>query len=372
MKRMTLNGENKDEHYMRRALILAKRGEGYTSPNPMVGAVIVKDGRIIGEGYHKRFGGPHAEINAINNAAEPLHDSSFYITLEPCTHYGKTPPCIESILKTRPAEVIIGTSDPNPLVSGRGINILKREGIPTRLGVLEDACRRLNEKFLKFMRTSIPFITVKFAQTLDGRIATAIGDSKWISSEASRKLAHRERGLHDAVLVGLGTVLTDNPELTVRLARGKNPLRLVLDSNLKITTDARILQNQNTAKTIIVTTVASGAKRKRSQLEKQGIEVMVTESDNKGRIDITPLLIKLGQKGISSLLVEGGSEMVTTFLKEDLADRLLVITAPRLIGKGIEAVGDLGIKSIKDAIQLDLRKVFRSGGDFVIDARIRK
>jgi len=366
-----MDQEERDQHYMRRALQLAKRGEGRTSPNPMVGAVIVKNGMILGEGYHQAFGGPHAEINAIRQAHQPLDGASFYVTLEPCTHFGKTPPCIESVLKTRPAEVIIGTADPNPIVSGKSIVMLKRAGITTRIGILEEDCRRLNEKFFKFISTSIPFTTVKFAQTLDGRIAAASRDSKWISSEASRKMAHRERALHDAVLVGVGTVLADNPELTVRLSRGRNPIRIVIDSTLRIPLDARILQNCAGLRTILVTTPASESKNKFKKMQQLGMDLLTVDQDQQGRVDLKRLLPKLAERQISSILVEGGSETITSFLKKQLADRLLVFTAPKILGRGIEAIGDLGIDRIQDAIDLDICKAFRSGGDIVVDARLR-
>ena len=359
-----------DELYMHRALTLARKGEGWTSPNPMVGAVIVKENKIIAEGYHRVYGGPHAEINAINASSMPLNNASFYVTLEPCSHYGKTPPCVEAILKLRPAEVVIGTPDPNPLVAGRGIAALKRKGILTRVGILENECKQLNEKFFKYIRTSIPFVTVKFAQSLDGRIATAGGDSQWISSLASRKLAHKERALHDAVLVGIGTVLADDPELTVRHVRGKNPIRVVLDSKLRIPLSARVLQNQDAAKTIIVATTASATKKKRLLLEKLGIEILLIETEEKGKIDLDKVLVRLGQENISSLLVEGGSEIITSFIKQGLGDRLLAFIAPKLIGKGIEAIGNLGIAHVKDAVNLEFRKIFRCGPDVVMDAKI--
>ena len=212
-----------DEFYMKRALRLARRGEAWVSPNPMVGAVIVRRGRIIGEGYHQKFGGNHAEINAISHASEPIKGATIYINLEPCTHYGKTPPCIDSVIAAKPARVVIGTPDPNPAVAGKGIEALKRHGIKTTVGILEEACKEFNERFLKFMRTGIPFVTLKFAQSIDGRIATASGHSRWISSEQSLKFAHALRSHHDAVLVGSGTLSKDDPELTVRLVRGQKP-----------------------------------------------------------------------------------------------------------------------------------------------------
>jgi diaminohydroxyphosphoribosylaminopyrimidine deaminase/5-amino-6-(5-phosphoribosylamino)uracil reductase len=354
---------------MKRALKLARKGEGRVSPNPMVGTLIVKEDRIIGEGYHKRFGGNHAEINAINDASETIEDATFYVTLEPCSHYGKTPPCVDRIVEVRPSRVVIGTADPNPLVSGRGIEILKRHGIETEVGILEEECRKLNETFFKFIQTRTPFITLKFAQTIDGRIATSTGHSRWISSESSLKFAHRLRSIHDGVMVGVGTILKDDPELTVRHVRGKNPFRIIVDSTLRIQANACVLNNQERAKTIIATTPLCN-KEKLSQLKDAGIEIVIIDNDNKERVDLKKLLIELGKREISSILVEGGSEIITSFLKEKMADRLVIITALKIMGTGTPAVGDLGIKITDDSIKLSLRKVFKKGNDIVIDARI--
>ncbi|MDO9528834.1 MAG: bifunctional diaminohydroxyphosphoribosylaminopyrimidine deaminase/5-amino-6-(5-phosphoribosylamino)uracil reductase RibD [Syntrophales bacterium] len=358
-----------DEFYMKRALKLARKGEGRVSPNPMVGAVIVKDGRIIGEGYHKKFGGNHAEINAINSASEAIEGTILYVTMEPCSHYGKTPPCTDRIVEVRPQRVVIGTTDPNPMVSGRGIDILKQHGIETDVGILEEECRELNEIFLKFIRTKTPFITLKFAQTIDGRIATSTGHSRWISSEPSLKFAHKLRSLHDGIMVGAGTILTDDPELTVRHARGKNPLRIVVDSTLRIQANARVLKNQESAKTIIATTQHCNKENLR-HLTDSGIETLIINSKNQKHVDLKKLLAELGKKEISSVLVEGGSEIITSFLKEKIADRIIIITAPKIIGTGIPSVGDLGITKIDDSIKLSVRKVSRKGDDIIVDSRL--
>ncbi|MEI7637604.1 MAG: bifunctional diaminohydroxyphosphoribosylaminopyrimidine deaminase/5-amino-6-(5-phosphoribosylamino)uracil reductase RibD [Syntrophus sp. (in: bacteria)] len=358
-----------DEYYMRRALKLAKKGEGQASPNPMVGAVIVKDGRIIGEGYHACCGENHAEINAIEGSVETIAGADFYITLEPCTHYGKTPPCVDALIKHKPGRVVIGTLDPNPLVAGQGIALLQKHGIGTLVGVLEAECQLLNEKFFKFMTTSLPFITLKYAQTLDGRIATATGHSRWISSPESRRYAHRLRGVHDAILVGSGTVLLDDPELTVRLVKGRNPLRIVLDSRLRIPLESRILQNQNQARTMIVTT-GKAAKGKLKRLKDMGIELLFTNMMENGEINLSELFLKLGQKSVSSILIEGGSSVITSVLREGLADKLLVIIAPKIVGKGIEGVGDLGITLMDQAITLYPNKFKKLGADFLFVAKI--
>ena len=360
-----------DEFYMKRALRLARRGEAWVSPNPMVGAVIVKKDRIIGEGYHQKFGGNHAEINAINHVTEPIKGATIYINLEPCTHYGKTPPCIESILAAKPARVVIGTPDANPIVTGKGIEALKRHGIKTTVGILEESCKELNERFFIFMRTGIPFVTLKFAQSIDGRIATASGHSRWISSEQSLKFAHALRSHHDAVLVGSGTLSKDDPELTVRLSRGRNPLRVVVDSHLRISPDARIMKDQDKAKTIVATT-NNADREKRARLTDLGVEVLAVDTDKDRRVDLMRLLMELGKRNISSVLVEGGAAIITSMLVEQLPDRVVIIIAPKIVGKGLEAIGDLGIKSINESLRLTYRKVRRLGDDLIIDGRIEK
>jgi diaminohydroxyphosphoribosylaminopyrimidine deaminase/5-amino-6-(5-phosphoribosylamino)uracil reductase len=358
-----------DEYYMRRALKLAKRGEGRASPNPMVGAVIVKDGRIIGEGYHACCGENHAEINAIEGSKETIAGADFYVTLEPCAHHGKTPPCVDALIREKPTRVIIGAMDPNPLVAGQGIALLQKNGIKTRVGVLDAACRILNEKFFKFMTTGLPFVTLKYAQTLDGRIATATGHSRWISSPGSLRYAHRLRSAHDAILVGSGTVLLDDPELTVRLVKGRNPLRIVLDSRLRIPLRARILQNQDQARTVIVTT-AKAAKGKVKILQAMGIELLCINMTKSGELNLSELFPALGQKGVSSVLIEGGASIITSILRERLVDKLLVIIAPKIVGKGMEGVGDLGITLMDQAMTLAPIKFKKLGADFLVEAKM--
>jgi len=360
-----------DESYMKHALRLARKGEGWVSPNPMVGAVIVKNDRIIGEGYHRKFGEAHAEINALNQATEPAEGSTIYVTLEPCSHHGKTPPCVESLIANHPARVVIGTADPNPLVAGQGIETLKRQGIEVTVGVLEDACKEINESFFKFIQTRLPFVTLKFAQTLDGRIATSTGHSRWISSPPSRRFAHHLRHAHDAILVGIGTILSDDPELTVRLVRGKNPLRIVLDSRLRIPMTARILQDQDQAGTLIVTT-DKAEEEKLSRLNHLGIDTLIVPADLSGKIDLNRLLQELGNRNIASILVEGGAGILTSLLAANLADRLIAIVAPKIAGQGIEAVGQLHITNMEKAIGLIFRRIFRKGDDLIIDSRFRK
>jgi len=358
-----------DEYYMKKALALARRGLGKTSPNPMVGAVIVKNNKIVGRSYHRRFGGPHAEINAIQDAKGDINGATLYVTLEPCCHKGKkTPPCLDTLLKYRWKRVVIGTSDPNPKVNGRSIEILKKKGIETKVGVLKEECQSLNEAYFKYIQTGIPFVTLKFAQTLDGRIATWTGDSKWISSEPSLKWAHRLRSLHDAVLVGVGTVLTDDPQLTVRLVKGRNPVRVVVDSRLRIPLSSKILKDLESAPTIIAVTSQADIE-KMFALSIMGIEVLTIGEDSEGMVDLKGLLKKLGEQNISSVLVEGGATTLTSFIRQGLADKIVAIIAPKIMGEGVEAVGDLEILKVGRALKLSFDKVHRKGEDVIIEAK---
>ena len=359
-----------DEDYMRQALRLARKGLGKTSPNPMVGAVIVKDNRVIGKGYHHYFGGKHAEINAIEDAEDSIDGATLYVTLEPCCYHGKTPPCVDAVIRNKIARVVIGTLDPNPKVSGKGVELLRQQGIETTVGVLEKECRSLNEAHSKYMTTGIPLVTAKFAQTIDGRIATAIGNSRWISSAQSRRLAHKLRTTHDAIMVGAGTVLTDDPQLTVRLFRGRNPVRIIVDSRLIIPLDAAALTDQKTTPTIVATTPRADAE-KLSRLRDMGVEVLTTGESKEG-VDLRQMLEMLGQRGISSVLVEGGARIITSLLRLNLVDNLVIIIAPKIIGKGIEAVGELNITGVSEALKLTFKKIYRMGADLVIEAKVSR
>jgi diaminohydroxyphosphoribosylaminopyrimidine deaminase/5-amino-6-(5-phosphoribosylamino)uracil reductase len=292
-----------------------------------------------------------------------------YVTLEPCRHWGKTPPCTDAIIKNRIGKVVIGMLDPFAEMRGKSVEILTQHGIETGVGVLEKECRALNEAYLKYITTGLPFVTVKFAQTLDGRIATAKGSSKWISSPESLKLAHRLRSHHDAIMVGVGTVLADNPELTVRLVRGRNPTRIILDSKLRIPLDAKVLANQETARTLVATTPAAD-KEKLAALRRMGIEVLTMPPDAQGQVDVSELLKMLGQRQISSLLVEGGGETITSFLRLNLADKIIAIIAPKILGKGTDAVGELNITDLSKALKLSFTRVYRSGEDIVVEGRV--
>ncbi|MCX7816993.1 MAG: bifunctional diaminohydroxyphosphoribosylaminopyrimidine deaminase/5-amino-6-(5-phosphoribosylamino)uracil reductase RibD [Syntrophales bacterium] len=357
-----------DDFFMKKALNLARRGAGYVSPNPMVGAVVVKEGRIISEGWHKFYGGPHGEIVALDKIAGNAKGSTLYVNLEPCCHHGQTPPCVNRIIKEKISRVVVGVKDPNPLVSGKGIEILRRNGITTDVGILEDQCRRLNEIFFKYIITGLPFVTVKFAQTLDGRIATTTGDSRWISSLSSLKLAHKLRSEHDAVLVGCETVIKDDPELTVRLVKGRNPIRVILDSHLRTPLTAKIFRSLEKARTMVFTTSRAPAD-KMEMLKDHGIEVIAVSDDGEGVVNLKELLRTLGHMKISSILVEGGARVITNFIKEHLADRIVVAVAPKIIGKGIEAIGDLQKRFIDEAIQFREKETRKSGEDIIFDIR---
>jgi len=360
-----------DNYYMKMALKLARKGRGYVSPNPMVGAVLVKNSRIIGCGYHRQFGSDHAEIEAIKNAGGNVAGSTLYVTLEPCCHEGKTPPCVKRIIEHKISKVVIGVVDSNPMVSCQGINFLQRHGIDVVTGVLEDECRSLNETFFHYMETGMPFITLKFAQTIDGRIATLTGESKWISSPASLKFAHRLRAEHDAILVGIGTVVRDNPELTVRHVRGRNPLRIVIDSNLKISPRYKIVQHTSSAPTLIAT-VRRSSDAKLKKLADSGVDIMTVKADKNGRVDLKNLFKKLAAKNISSVLIEGGSQIITSVLKNDLANRLVAVVAPKILGSGIDTVGNLHINTLSSAKRLYVHRYSRMGNDMIIDARFHE
>ena len=367
MKKKTLD----DNYYMRMAIRLAGKGIGKTNPNPMVGAVIVKDGKIIGRGYHKKCGDCHAEINAINNVKGSIRGSTFYITLEPCSHYGRTPPCVDTLIKKKLERVVVGTPDPNPEVNGKGIKILRSKGIKVDVGILDTECRQLNEHYFKFIKSGIPYVSVKYAQTLDGRIATKTGDSQWISSEASRKYVHFLRSTNDGIMVGAGTVIADNPQLTVRHVKGKNPLRIIIDSNLRIPIKSSVLTDDNPHQTIIATTSNAPA-RKITAIKKLGAEVLVVKKERNGKVSFSSLLKELGKREIMSVLVEGGSGMITALLKVNLVDKMIIPISPRILGKGLEAIGDLNINKIKDAIKFSSFKTMKKGDDIIFEGTILK
>lgn len=363
-----------DINYMKRALDLAQRGAGYTKPNPLVGAVIVKNNSIIGEGWHEHFGGPHAEINAFKNATEDVEGATMYVTLEPCSHYGKTPPCANAIVEKKIKRVVISMIDPNPLVAGNGIKILRDNGIEVASGILEQESKKLNEIFIKYITTKLPFGILKTAMTLDGKIATYNGDSKWITNEYSRQHVHEIRHRVAGIMVGIGTILSDNPELTTRLQNkpGIDPTRIVVDTAARIPLEAKVLNLESKAKTIIATS-ENADRRKIELIREKGAEVIVTPmKDNK--VDLKYLMQQLGQRGIDSVLVEGGSALNFSALQENIIDKVISFIAPKIIG-GKEAktpVGGNGFDFIKNAILLDDIEISRFHEDIMIEGYIRK
>lgn len=358
---------------MKRAIQLAKIGEGYTYPNPLVGAVIVKHNNIIGEGYHGYYGGPHAEVNALKNATEDVREATMYVTLEPCSHYGKTPPCANAIVQSGIKKVVIAMKDPNNLVSGRGIEILKKNGVKVITGICEKEARKVNEVFIKYITTKIPFCIMKTAMTLDGKIATVSGDSKWISNEYSRKYVHEIRHRVSGIMVGIGTVLRDNPSLTTRLKdkNGRDSSRIIVDSSARIPLESKILNLKSDVKTIVATTeLAKGEKLQ--AIKDKGAEIIVTPLKN-NRVDLTYLMQELGKRGIDSVLLEGGASLNYSALDEKIVDKVISFIAPKIIGGEISKtpVGGVGKSCIKDAIMLENIELIRVKEDIVIAGYIK-
>jgi len=362
------------EKWMRRALELAQRGRGRTSPNPMVGALLLKEGRIVGEGFHARAGEPHAEANALSAAGPDAAGATLYVTLEPCVQYGRTPPCVDAILEAGVARVIIGTRDVNPQVAGRGVRSLVDAGVPVEAGILEEESSRLNEAYVTWMTERRPFVILKAAVSLDGKIATYRGDSRWISTEASRRRTHALRNEVDAVMVGAETVVRDDPELTVRLLEGdvRNPLRVVVDSALRIPPTSRLLTERPEVKTLVATTAKAPMER-REVVEALGREVLVLP-ERDGRVDMPALMEKLAERDVLNLLLEGGGQLNASMLEAGLVDRLHVVIAPMLIG-GREAptlLDGLGAGSIKEAWRLKDLRIEEVEGDLHVEASVVK
>ncbi|MCX6286159.1 MAG: bifunctional diaminohydroxyphosphoribosylaminopyrimidine deaminase/5-amino-6-(5-phosphoribosylamino)uracil reductase RibD [Bacteroidetes bacterium] len=360
-----------DSKYMRRALSLAGRGAGFVSPNPLVGAVVVKDGKIVGEGWHKEFGGPHAEVNALGSAAEQAEGADLYINLEPCSHQGKTPPCTDMILRSGIKKVIIGMKDPNPLVNGKGIAFLRHHGIEVHTGILEIESKKLNEVFIKFITTHLPFVIFKYAMTIDGKIATVDNASRWITGEESRKIVHRLRSNMSSVMVGADTVLYDDPLLNVRLEgkQRRSPLKIIADSSLRIPLDAKILANEPQLCLIAATEKAD--KNKVLDIRKRGGQVLICAEKDK-RVDLPDLFARLGKMDIDGVLLEGGSTLAFSALKEGLVDKVIAFVAPKILGgaSAPTAVGGSGIAAMEDAINLRDIKIRKVGSDLMIEGYI--
>ncbi len=363
-----------DEKYMALALELAERGRGWVNPNPLVGAVIVKEGKIISEGWHARYGEAHAEAKAIRNATESVEGATLYVTLEPCAHFGKTPPCAQTIVAHKIAKVVIGMRDPNPLVSGKGIEILKANGIEVTVGLMATECMAQNEVFIKYITRKIPFVLLKTAMTLDGKIASISGDAKWISGVESRRYVHEIRQSMSGIMVGIGTVLNDDPELTVRLEgiRPSHPVRIVVDSLARTPIQSKVMQNLDRIKTIVATTQAAPEEKVKA-LEEKGANVWRLPLAN-GHVDLQALMIRLGEAKIDGIMLEGGSELNFSFLESGLVDKVMVFIAPKIIG-GSDAktpVGGRGLNFMRDAIALDRMTVQKIDQDVVIEGYVVK
>lgn len=358
-----------DREYMQLALNLAATAKGKTNPNPLVGAVIVKDGVIVGTGLHRKAGEPHAEVHAFQMAGEHAKGATLYVTLEPCSHFGKTPPCANLVKESGVSRVVIAMEDPNPSVAGKGIRLIREAGMDVEVGLLEAEARKLNERFIHNMVKRRPFIISKFAMTLDGKIATYTGHSQWISGEASRLQVHHLRNEVDGILVGIGTVLADNPSLTTRIpnVQGKNPIRIIVDSNLRTPIDANIA-NTEKAKTIIVTSTDSPVDQK-ELFEEKGVKI-VTVSKSNGVLDLDEMLEKLYLEGITDLVVEGGAAMNASFLRQRLIDKFIVYIAPKVLGGQHSKTPFAGedVEFIQSSLNVQFDSVEKIGDDLCIIA----
>ncbi len=359
------------EQWMRRALVLARKGEGKTSPNPTVGAMIVKHGKVLAEGYHKRAGGPHAEIEALGKAGNKAKGATLVVTLEPCGHFGKTPPCTEAIIEAGIRDVLIGVRDPNPEVRGRGVRKLKAAGLKVETGILKGECQTLIEYFSKFIQSGKPYVILKSAVSLDGKIATAKGESKWITGPKARQRVHQLRAQVDAILVGAQTVIQDNPSLTARPSPKNKcyPTRVLLDPNLRISLKAKVFNNAQTERVVVVTRPGHGARK--NTLIKMGV-LVIEILEKRGTIPFEKILKELGKMDIVSLLIEGGGETSSRILNERAVDRVMWFMAPIIIGgrDAIGAVGGIGVQKLKSAWRLKNLKVEQVDQDILIEGEL--
>ena len=358
----------RDHEYMQEALTLAKTAKGFTSPNPCVGAVVVKNNRIVGKGFHKAAGLAHAEVEALDDAGIKARGATLYVTLEPCNHFGKTPPCTQKIINAGIKKVVVGCSDPNPDVCGEGLKYLKSKGLEVLSGVLENQAQILIEDFIWYVQNKKPFVTLKCASTLDGHIATSTGDSKWITSEKSRQFGHVIRHEVDAILVGSGTLHADNPSLTSRIqgVKTKDPARIILDTHLSIKKNAKVLAQKSNAKTFIITGPKI-SKEKKLLIESRGAQIIQIPLKEQ-KLDLNKLMIKLGEMSILSLLIEGGSIVAGSVLKQGIVNKVLFFLAPKFLGSsdGIPMFDGEGPKLIKDAFELKNMGITRFGNDILV------
>lgn len=350
--------------YMDIAIKLAEKGRGCVSPNPLVGCVIVKRGKIVGKGYHKKYGEAHAEINALKAAGKKANNATMYVNVEPCSHWGKTSPCTEKIVEAGVREVVVGMEDPNPLVDG--YKELKFRGLKTRIGILRDESKKLNEIYIQYMKTKKPFIILKLAMSIDGKIATSSGDSKYITSIESRKYVHQLRNDFDAVMVGINTIARDNPLLDSRLVKGKNPIKIIVDSTLKISEGAKVFRDPSK---VIIATTKKAPKNKIEKLQHKGVRILVL-NPKKGMVDLKELVKELGKSEIASVMIEGGAELSGNAIKEGIVNKLLIFTAPKIIGNGLNPIKNLGIKKVNKAINLKNISTRKIGKDLLVEGNL--
>ena len=360
-----------DRQYMKMALELAQKGMGFTAPNPMVGAVIVKNGRIIGQGYHRKYGGLHAEREALAACTEEPKGASIYVTLEPCCHYGKQPPCVNAILEAGIRRVIIGSSDPNPLVAGKGIRILKDHGIEVTENILKEECDKLNEAFFYYIQNKKPYVVMKYAMTMDGKIAAYTGESKWVTGEAARIHVQEQRLKYTGIMVGVGTVLADDPMLTCRLENSRNPVRIICDSHLRTPLTSKIVRTAKTIPTILAS--SSKDQQKIKNYEELGCQVLYVPEKN-GHIDLNRLMELLGAAKIDSILLEGGGSLNWSALECGIVQKVQTYIAPKLFG-GEEAKTPVEGKGFPDpasAVLLKNSEIIRLGDDFLIESEVKR
>lgn len=357
------------QKYMLRAIELAKKGTGFVNPNPLVGAVIVKDGKIIGEGYHERYGEPHAERNAIKNCSVLPNGADMFVTLEPCCHYGKNPPCTDAVIESGIKRVFVGSADPNPLVAGKGIQLLRDNGIEVITDFMKKDCDDINDIFFHCITTKKPYVIMKTAISADGKIAASNGDSKWITNELSRANTHETRKRAAAILVGVNTVLADDPMLNCRAENPSNPIRIICDSTLRIPLNSKIVQSACDIPTFIAT--VSDNAEKISLLREKNVDIILTNSKN-NRVDLADLMHILGQKQIDSILIEGGSEINASALKAGIVNKLQIYIAPKIIGgDGKNAVSSMNIDLVRNAVMLKNPKITQFDDDILLEYEVK-
>ena len=360
-----------DQNYMLQAIQLAKQGEGWTNPNPMVGAVIVKNGRIIGKGYHKKCGELHAERNAIASLTESAEGATIYVTLEPCCHYGKTPPCTEAIIEQKIKRVVIGSRDPNPKVSGKGIKMLQEAGIEVIEDFMREECDRLNPVFFHYITTKTPYVVMKYAMTLDGKIATKTGASKWITGEAARAEVQHMRHRYMGIMAGIGTVLADDPMLNVRVDGWKSPIRILCDSGLRIPLDGQIVKSAGKYRTIVAYADSENTEAKRKRLHEMGVETICCPDEN-NQVDLKKLMKYLGEEGIDSILLEGGGTLNDSALRAGIVQEVQAFIAPKLFG-GMNSktpVEGIGVRFPSEAVKLKCTDICQIGEDIRITCQV--